>query len=134
MALSLQIVAIDDEAIINFVSQKIVEMCGSRVHFKSFTRAEEALEYLKQTLQDHTYDRTLVLLDLIMPDKNGWELLNEIDKLNLPPDSPLYIYILSVMMIKSEIKRSLDHPFVREFVDKPLTAKKLSAILAAHYA
>ncbi len=129
MARPLQVIAIDEEPIINYLSQKIVEFVGPQIVFVKFTDPFIGLDHIMQTVNNGQFSRTIVFLDLMMPVKNGWDVLDDIDKKNLPANTPLDIYILSVMMIKKEIALAVDHPFVRSFIDKPLTVAKVKAIL-----
>lgn len=69
----------------------------------------------------------IILLDLIMPNMDGWKFLEE---LGAVPDHPKRtdIYILSAFTNSKDRKRAMEHPFVKGYFDKPLSKNNVESI------
>ncbi len=55
-----------------------------------------------------------------MPIMNGFDFLNEYDKLNEDFKKEIQIYVLSSTLDPDEIKRIKENHYVTEFLNKPL--------------
>ncbi len=125
------ILAIDDDKFDNFLTSVVCKYTHTDAEFRSYTDSSEGLENLKLAITNGGYDRMILFLDLLMPGKNGWEILDLIDEINLPKETPLEIYILSVVFKKSLINQAVEHRFVRKFIEKPITIEKMKEIILA---
>lgn len=76
---------------------------------------QQALEFIKNERP------SLILLDLMMPIMNGYELLAEMKKLNLYPNQPIPIILLSASTDIEDTARKQ----VVKFIRKPIALDKL---------
>jgi CheY-like chemotaxis protein len=65
-----------------------------------------------------TVDPSLVLMDIRMPDLNGWEVLNELGD-NTPPIFVMTAYVLDAKACQEE------YPAITKLLFKPITARQL---------
>jgi len=114
------IVMVDDEVITHMVTKRIVADLNPNINVFSFTDGNEALEYLS------TFPTDLILLDLNMPNINGWEFLELMNKesMNIPT------IIISSSIDNSDINQSFEYSVVKGFINKPVSRDDLKRILA----
>ena len=68
---------------------------------------------------------TLLLLDLNMPVKFGYEVLEELEE-EIPDMDEFHVIILTSSNLMRDLERSSRFPNVIGYVEKPLTLKKLN--------
>ena len=112
------IVVIDDEIDLLTVYKKALEMSGLVV--SSFSDPIVALDEFKI---NHSKYR-LVITDIRMPNMNGYELINQIKKID--PFIKV-IFITAQEVSKSEIMSKLDDGIlIDEYISKPVSLEKLN--------
>lgn len=114
-----RIVLIDDDPICHLISEKMIKRYSSH-HIEAFTSANQALQQL-QWRADHAPAELpdVILLDLDMPQMNGWEFLEEFQK--LPSHSKIDVVILTSSVHRSDKARAMSYSVVRDFISKPIT-------------
>ena len=85
---------------------------------------KQAIEFLKNEGRPR-----LILLDLMMPIMNGYEMLAEIKKSGLFQDNPVPVILLSAATDIEETARSQ----VTKFIRKPIALDKLLTTIKEHY-
>jgi CheY-like chemotaxis protein len=116
---------IDDDSVSNFINTKIIQLCFPFT-VVAFTSAMEALRELKQyqtSGSDSIPD--LIFLDINMPGMDGWEFLDEFQKL---PDFLLekcHVTMLTSSLDRDDIEKSKKYKCVVGFISKPLTVEIL---------
>ena len=120
--MSKKVVLIDDDETFTGVTSLMIEKLRPDLQVEVYNQAQKALESSDATSAD------LLLVDIYMPEMNGWQLLEAINEEGADPDMDIYIVSSSVDhhdRIKAE-----SHSRVTEFVTKPLTLDKLRKTLA----
>lgn len=115
---------IDDNYIDNMINRKIIEneLFAKKVIVKE--SAEEALDELKKG----QYKPDVIFLDVRMPQMNAFEFLKEYEKLEISPEQPPMIYILTSSLDPFDHRKVMESPYVTQFLYKPLTHQKLEEI------
>lgn len=120
---------IDDDAVINIINTKVIQLSKLARKVSSVIEAREALQKLKEiALTDPDAFPEIIFLDINMPEMDGWEFLHEFIKF---PD-----YILQksrVVMLTSsidlfDIKKAKTYGIVSDYIIKPLNVKLLSRL------
>ncbi|WP_010228279.1 response regulator [Gillisia marina] len=119
----LKVLIIDDDDIVTLVQGKLLQNCSVTKEPLKFKRASEAVEYLNSASGEHHY---LLLLDINMPMMNGWQFLEEIEKMSVKNN-------ISVFMVTSSIdyndkEKAKKYPRVINFIEKPITAKNCTQL------
>ncbi len=89
--------------------------------------ASEALAFLKLDLVD-TLHPALIFLDINMPGMDGWDFLDEYEKLDKDQQSKAIIMMLTTSENQKEVARANANTSVSDFITKPLTRKKMMEI------
>lgn len=119
----LKTLIIDDDAIVLFVQEKMLKRSGFSDNLYSFKEAWSALSFLKDQTQEENF---LILLDINMPEMNGWDFLEALKKFSASAN-------IMVIMVTSSIdqydKRKADnYSNVIGFIEKPITAENCNKI------
>lgn len=121
-----EILLIDDNYIDNFINKTIVAKEGIAETITVKLSPLEALDYLAN--KEDKYPE-LILLDIKMPQMDGFEFLNEFSKLPDEQKSKCRIIMLSSSQNMQDIEAAKKNPYVLEYLVKPLNASKLNAII-----
>ena len=120
---------IDDDPINNFICKKMLQEISNEVGIKSFENAFKGIEYLKHLSETSSGYPTHILLDLNMPEYNGWQFLKDYESAQLHVKHSTLIYVVSSTILKEEIDRIKNIPFVTDFLAKPLSLQKLKKLV-----
>lgn len=118
---------IDDDEVIIYLTgliNKDVEFCDRML---SFTDSSDALSKIQTALELNLELPSLILIDLNMPVMNGWTFLDELSKLKIGKEIPVFIFSSSIN--QEDINRSKKYKIVKDYIIKPLTVNKINKIL-----
>jgi CheY-like chemotaxis protein len=113
---------IDDDTINNMVCQLVIKNSVPDSTTMCFVNPIEALEYLKDI--NHSKPE-IILLDINMPEMDGWEFLEKYESVELKTK----IVILSSSTNENDKYRAEKHPLVINYVSKPLTIEKMMKVV-----
>lgn len=114
------IMLVDDNQTDNMIHRRILTKANVAENIVDFLFAEDALNYLK-TIEGH--DTDLIFLDINMPQMNGFEFLEELEKQKDNPKNLPVIVMLSTLNPNWDNDVSKKYPLIRHFFTKPLTEK-----------
>lgn len=118
---------IDDDEINNTFCKFIITKVGFEGHFQSFTNPEEGLKFVAGILTNKDYDKIILFLDINMPIMNGWDFLNEFEKI-YRNQADMHIYILSSSISDADKSQAKANKLVKDFISKPLSVPVLGKI------
>ena len=120
MSIQPLIMLIDDDPINNLIIRKELTRFNPNISLIIFESPVEALSYFKQKNQIPN----LILLDINMPGMNGWEFLDEFEKLSLN----INLAMLTSSIAKIDHKKSQSYALVKDYFIKPLDKEKIQKI------
>lgn len=120
---TMKVLMIDDNELDLLISRKLISKQISTLKFTEFTNAVQALSYL-QSVEKNEFD--IILLDLNMPEMNGWDFLEVYKNL---PDNSASVYILTSSLDTKDKLRSKEYEVVKGYFDKPLKSNYISEII-----
>ena len=111
-----KIIAVDDEQDVLFTIKKIIEYCNNDYKVKTIDSGKKLFQQLKKETPD------LILLDIMMPDMNGWDIHKKIKSIPEWSKIPI-IFISSVVDDKSKrTAKSIGD----DYLEKPFTFDDLN--------
>ncbi len=115
---------IDDNPIDLMVNEKVLTTCFADLEITKVLSGEEALAYLDkaESLPE------VILLDINMPEMNGFEFLEEYKRL-FKGKSKSKIYILSSSIDPTDISRANEDDEVKAFIKKPLNVEEVTSVI-----
>lgn len=116
---------VDDDDIFVFLTTKIIEQTNLVDLIKGFGNGLDAINFLKENKNNVDALPDIILLDLNMPIMNGWQFLEEYNKLNPTIGKKITIYICSSSISPDDITRAKTISEVSDYIIKPITKDKL---------
>ena len=115
---------IDDDNIFVFVLKKILEKNENFDQVLDFKNGEEVLDILSD--KNNAFPN-VILLDINMPVIDGWQFLEQIEK--LPNKEKLNVFIMSSSIDANDIEKSKSFSTVKDFISKPINNEKLNKLI-----
>lgn len=125
------ILLVDDDPITCYLNSKVIEGLGYTGPIAEVCSGKAALDYLKKTrsLEVHKARSTLILLDINMPDMNGFEFLQELAVLEAINREKLYVAILSSSSNSKDLEEASKH-MLAGYLEKPLNNEQFQALVS----
>lgn len=122
------VLLIDDDDTSNFITRRLLTRMKMSDNLNIASNGREALEFLQHLHeQDATYPE-LILLDLNMPLVNGWEFLEAYEGFPQEARDNTKVVILTTSLYDKDQAKAHASPYVKDFLEKPLTDKKIEHI------
>jgi CheY-like chemotaxis protein len=116
----IKVTLVDDDPNFGFVAEMLFRRFQEQADLNIYQVPQTFLEHVEEQA-----DCDILLLDINMPQLNGWEVLDSLESLADPPT----IYMLSSSIDKHDINRAQKHKLVRAYLAKPLTTESIQRIL-----
>jgi len=121
---------IDDDSVTNFVNAKIIKLAAPAFEVIAYTNATMALRELRQCLAAAPEQLPdFILLDINMPEVDGWDFLEEFVTLPQPVHEKTKVIILTSSVDTNDMARSRAYKPVIDFLSKPLNSAHLHKLI-----
>jgi CheY-like chemotaxis protein len=121
-----KLVMIDDNPLEHMIIKRLCQ------RLKIFAEADyhcDARTVLAQLSEEQAANLPdIILLDLQMPEFDGWDFLDEFGKIYKSLTKSIKIYIFSSSINPVDISRSATYPFVCDFISKPMKQETLQQL------
>ena len=120
---------IDDDIIFNHIHKVLAEKTSFAKNIYMHTSATSGLQML-QDLESKNNELLpqVIFLDLMMPVMDGFDFLNEFEKLHQNISQKIKVVILTSSLNAEDRFRAMKHHCVAEYISKPLTINSIMAI------
>jgi CheY-like chemotaxis protein len=120
---------IDDDKCNNIFNTRIASKSKGLDNITSLTSAKEGLNYLQKARENKNLKPDLIFLDLNMPGMNGWEFIEEYEKIDVTFTCNIKIFLLTTSINPDDVERSKSIAVVSDFLNKPLTTDLLEKLI-----
>jgi CheY-like chemotaxis protein len=128
MGLSFNYIIIDDSKIDIFIASKMIETAFPGAVIRSYLNASDALEVVQS--EGAQSKQTVILIDISMPIMDGFDFMDEFEKL---PDEVKDTYIacfLTSSINESDIAKAKTFKSIRLYLNKPLTHINIQKLIS----
>ncbi len=112
------IVLVDDDNVNNLLNRQFLTFNLPNATITTFQYAQTVLDYLSN---GKIQCPDLILLDINMPEMDGWEFLTHLSKMRVDCD----VMMLSSSVHWDDIEKSKRFKHVKCYIEKPLTEDKI---------
>lgn len=123
-----RVMIIDDTQIDRYLASYAMKKNHFTKEIIECDMATKALEYLEANKNDPEKIPQVILLDIRMPEMDGFEFLERISSLPQFTDNSCYIIMLSSSLSRADHERADSNPIVKKFINKPLKNENLEQI------
>ncbi len=124
-----KVLLIDDDDIVNSINSVIIKHAKFADEVESINNVPHAIDFLNNVKSSgETPD--IIFLDLNMPGQDGWDFIEEYEKLGIN-GSTRVIMLTSSISAKDEERASLSK-CITAFISKPLSPELLENIYESH--
>ena len=115
-----QYIIIDDSEIDIFIATKMIELSFPDAKIITFNNAIDAIEMIKKNAFDKP---ALMFVDINMPIMNGFQFMEEFEKLPVETQKKFVPYFLTSSINDSEIAYAKTFKSIKKYINKPLNSK-----------
>ena len=122
------VLLIDDNYIDNMINQKILQVTHFAKEVVISQSTEEAIAYLNIVLRAEKPVPDVIFVDIRMPEKNGFQFLDEFETIKNNYNFEAKIIVLSASLDPNDYKKVVENKNVFCFANKPLSQNVLNTI------
>ncbi|HBY68080.1 MAG TPA: response regulator [Flavobacteriaceae bacterium] len=121
-----KVLIVDDDKIICKITKRMFQISGLSKAPIIFNSGKQALEFLKQ--ENNKQQNTVVFLDINMPQIDGWEFIDLLEKENILEYTTIYLITSSIF--PEDHIRAKKNKYVSDILVKPITLTKTKQLVA----
>lgn len=123
-----KVLIIDDNFIDQIVTKQLLKKHLNLTEIQTVSGGKQGLEWLRNFKNEVQY-QLIILLDIKMPQMDGFEFLEEYKKLDQELTSQIIIFMLSSTLDPLDKKRAKKNSSVKTLLCKPLAVDELCLFL-----
>ncbi len=121
------VLLVEDDPITIMVCDRIIKITSFAEKVTSCANGKIAIDFLSSLKETEAIPR-IIFLDINMPVMNGWDFLEEFEKMKDNFKELPRIYLLSSTVDPEDYKKAKNFSLVNDFISKPLSREALEKI------
>jgi CheY-like chemotaxis protein len=123
---------IDNDPMVSFYIKRLTELGALADIITIYDSPRGAIDYLllHKTSMAHLPD--IILLDIYMPEMDGWEFIQEFQKIKDQLTKRIEIHIITSSNHPKDITRAKTFPEIKAYLQKPVTLEALQEVVMKH--
>jgi response regulator RpfG family c-di-GMP phosphodiesterase len=128
MKYNYKILIIDDNIIDQIVTKQLLNKKLNLTETYAVSSGKDGIVWLENFIMG-AEDKLIILLDIKMPEMDGFAFLEEFEKLDKKNSSQITIFMLSSTLDPNDKKRAKNNVHVKMLLSKPLPTEEFSSLL-----
>lgn len=116
---------VDDDPVSNKICDFTIKKVIAGAEVKCFQYPAEGLDFIRENYGNVSLKPTILILDINMPEINGWLFLEKFMQFDKSVHDQFSIYIVSTSIDHTDRERAKAHPMVKDYLQKPLSSTML---------
>lgn len=125
-----RVMVIDDTKIDLYIATHVLKKNKFTEEIMEYDMATKAIEYLEQNQDKPELLPEVILLDIRMPEMDGFQFLERLSLLPQSLKQSCCIVMLSSSLDPEDLDRAESNPVVKKFLNKPLKKENFEEIIA----
>jgi CheY-like chemotaxis protein len=117
---------IDDDPVFNLINKRVINKHRPEWEINTYTNASLVINNLKNSIG---IKPDLILLDINMPEMDGWEFLDEVGKYSLLDPFETIVLMHTSSIDPRDYNKASSYEIVKDYTLKPLEWEALLSIL-----
>ena len=122
---------VEDDEVFIFLHEHVMRHADPDAEIVSMKSSLMAVDYLNELIEKGDKMPDCILLDLNMPEMNGFQFLEYVKPMSNTAFADTRIYIVTSSLYESDKTKALSFSFLAGFKEKPLTKNDAEQIVAA---
>lgn len=120
---------IEDDDVIVYLTQKLIRESNEVELLNVLKNGRKALDYFIENISNLALLPDLIFLDLSMPILDGWQFLEEFEKIRTSIEKPIQLYITTSSISPKDLSKAEEYPFISDFIIKPISLENFNRII-----
>jgi CheY-like chemotaxis protein len=128
-----RVMIVDDTRIDRYIASHVLKKNQFAKEILEFDMATKAIDYLEQNQDSPELLPEVILLDIRMPEMDGFQFLERLAMLPQSLKQSCCIVMLSSSLDPHDHNRAENNPVVKKFLNKPLVKENFEEIIELYY-
>lgn len=124
-----KICIVDDDDVYRFTIVKTLESLKLPTQTMAFSDGEQAINFISDHLNEDTELPDIIFLDIDMPVMDGFQFMEEYEKIKPEVSKDMIIYMVSSSLDPVDIDSAKKIAAITDYIVKPIGSDRLKSIL-----
>ncbi|WP_405412951.1 response regulator [Maribacter sp. Asnod1-A12] len=122
---------IDDDMVSQFTARYAVEQCSGESQIYVCESALEGLDLLTNLKITNKPIPDYILVDLVMPEMNGWEFIDKLQNYN-NSSRKIKVFIMSAFTNSKDREKAKNHQLIEGYYEKPISKSMIQNMIKSY--